>query len=56
MQKPVSDTPMDAAAVATTNSTQRGLTSAAIVVAQRRTTPAMSQTVRSMYHRWVATM
>jgi hypothetical protein len=47
---------MEVAPVAATASTQRGFTSAAAAVATRRTPPAMSQTVRSIYQRCVGTM
>ena len=54
-QKPVNDTTIDARPVATTASTQSGFTSAAKPV-DNNTTPAISQTLRSIYQRSVGTM
>ncbi len=54
--KPVRATVMEASPVAMTNNTHSGWTKAASAVLTRRTKPAISQTVRSMYHRWVGTM
>ena len=54
-QKPVSATVMDESPVTMIPRTHSGWYSASAVNA-RRTRPATSQTVRSMYHRWVGTM
>jgi len=56
MQNPVSATVIEATPVAITPRIQSGWTRAASAVHARRTKPAISQTVRSMYHRWVGTM
>lgn len=55
-QKPVMAVTIDAIPVAITNTTKSGLTQSASAVPARRTPPAMSQTVLSMYHRFVGTM
>jgi hypothetical protein len=55
-QKPVKATPIEAMPVAITRITHRGSTIAASVVAINSTMPAMSHTVRSMYHSLVGTM
>jgi len=55
-QKPVSATVTDAAAVTITATTASGCHHAASAVATSSTTPATSQTVRSMYQRSVGTM
>ena len=47
---------IEATPVAITNSTNRGFTSAASAVLVSSTTPAISQTVRSMYQWVVGTM
>lgn len=55
-QNPVSATVTEAAPVAMISSAHSGWTNAASDVAAMRTIPAISQTVRSMYHRFVGTM
>jgi hypothetical protein len=55
-QKPVSETPIEAMPVAITRNTHRGSTVAARIVPASNTRPAISQTVRSIYHSLVGTM
>ncbi len=56
MQNPVSDTTIDASAVAIISRIHSGCTKAASAVLASSTKPAISQTVRSMYQRLVGTM
>jgi hypothetical protein len=56
MQNPVSATVTEAAPVAMIPSAQSGSTKAASVVVAIKTSPAISQTVRSMYQRLVGTI
>ncbi len=55
-QKPVKATLMETRPVAVTPKIHSGLTNAAKSVLPSKTTPAISQTVRSMYQRCVGTM
>ena len=55
-QKPVKATLMETSPVAMTPKIHSGFTNNAIAVLANKTTPAINQTVRSIYHRSVGTI